>query len=76
MQYGENRKEATQAEICEICKKRKATEYDHIEPVGSRPRIPHGLGEYAERMLYLKCQALCKQCHKKKTDRERKRRKK
>jgi len=89
LQYGENRKLQYNKAIvfvgidkgrhCDICKQFKLKDQldiDHIKPVGSRPRKWEDLGKYAEVMFERQCQALCKSCHKQKTDGERKRRKK
>jgi 5-methylcytosine-specific restriction endonuclease McrA len=73
LQYGLNRKLAKR--LCNVCNKIDGTEIDHIEPVGSRPHIPQGFGDYIERMIYIPCQRLCKQCHLKKTNEERAKRK-
>lgn len=74
LQYGTNRK--LPEGMCASCNKREGTEIDHIEPVGSRPRIPQQFGGYIERMLYIECQRLCKPCHLEKTNKERANRKK
>lgn len=73
LQYGTNRK--LPEGLCENCHKRDGVEIDHIEPVGPRPRVPNDFGLYIERMMYIKCQRLCKQCHLIKTNAERKKRK-
>jgi hypothetical protein len=75
LQYGEGRKNVKNPEVCFKCGD-PATEIDHIEPVGSRPRVFHDLGEYVEKMFYRPCQALCKKCHLDKTRLEREKRKK
>ena len=64
--YGENRKEAKLHTECELCGE-PASEIDHIDPVGARPRIPEHLVGYWYRMFYNKCQALCGKCHTLKT---------
>jgi len=74
LQYGQNRKYMKNSDICFKCGD-PAEEWDHIEPVGSRPRVFQDLGTYAERMFGSPCQALCKVCHLEKTKRERERRK-
>lgn len=77
LQYGENRD--ILRGVCSRCRlaARPPVRYDidHIEPLGARPRRWEDLGDYTQKMFERKCQALCKPCHKEKTDRERKRRK-
>lgn len=70
MQYGENRK--LPAGLCIICNRRDGVEIDHIERVGARPRTIDTIVEYIKRMLFLKCQRLCKECHATKTKEDRK----
>ena len=72
-QYGENRR--IDKVKCEKCKKRRKLQIDHIKPMGPYPRVSYNFSNYIFRMFYFGCQALCKPCHKKKTDAERKRRK-
>lgn len=72
MQYGENRKGLP--DMCAKCGWRQGEQRDHIIPLGPRPRVPHGIGEYFEKMLYTRCQNLCKNCHRRKTNEERKKR--
>ena len=72
-QYGENRKEID--ENCVVCGA-LGKDIDHIEPMGSRPRIWEEIGTYARRMFENLCQRLCKECHLIKTNLERQRRKK
>ena len=84
MHSGENRVEAyTKALVspralfyaCSQCAhifNRKQVDVDHIEGVGKRPRTFQELSAYAIRMFNLKCQVLCKDCHKNKTAKERK----
>lgn len=74
LQYGENRKSAKTAILCEQCTKQDAKEFDHIDPLGPRPRTFMSFGPWLEKMFTGKCQALCKACHNSKTKRERKRR--
>jgi len=71
MQYGENRKEAKAQERCNDCLQAPSTEYDHVVPLGPRPRITHSFGDWLESLFYSKCQGLCKKCHDKKTKNER-----
>lgn len=66
-QYGENRKAAKLFPFCAICKTNRATEVDHVEPVGPRPRDFPSLGVYCLRMFHLLCQPLCGSCHLRKT---------
>jgi 5-methylcytosine-specific restriction endonuclease McrA len=73
MQYSDIRKAISLNMVCVICGS-VAVEIDHIEPVGSRPLVLHELGEYAEKMFYSPCQALCKKCHYEKTQKQRKER--
>lgn len=73
LQYGTNRKDVPK--ICAGCKKEVDIQIDHVVPMGARPRSFDALGDYAKRMFENDCQALCKTCHKSKTDAERKRRK-
>lgn len=71
MQYGENRKN-----IVVKCSHKDADEIDHIIPLGPRPReIDDYLLVWLERLVNGRCELLCKKCHKKKTDIERKKRK-
>ena len=72
LQYGQNRK--LPEGVCNICTKSPGTEIDHVEPVGARPRIPQEFGDYIERMINVKCQRLCKECHYQKTTNEREKR--
>jgi hypothetical protein len=53
--------------LCAVCQKREIEEIDHIEPVGKRPYTIDDLVPYIKRMLGLKCQGLCRPCHKTKT---------
>lgn len=77
MQYGENRQiSRNECALCFSYSGDIKLDIDHIEPVGPRPRRFEYLWIYATRMFTLKCQALCKQCHVKKTKLERDRRKK
>jgi len=74
-QYGENRKVQDNLH-CAVCKESATKlDIDHIVPMGPRPRTWEDLGIYARRMFTIDCQALCKVCHKHKTDLERKGRK-
>lgn len=73
MQYGENRKTAKKIDRCEKCKKQKPEEWDHIEPLGPRPRRLGELPVWLSRMINDPCQALCKECHLQKTKLERQR---
>ncbi len=76
MQYGENRKEAqAKSQICQICQKEEATDWDHIIPMGPRPRSYDMLSSYAQRMVEGVCQGLCTKCHRTKTNEERQKRK-
>ncbi len=72
MQYGENRKEAQKIKPCQICKIKEAEEWDHVIPLGKRPRILKDLPRYLERLISERCQGLCRSCHLEKTARERK----
>jgi len=69
MQYGENRPYNLGTKIgytkCNLCGGR-AEEWDHIDPVGSRPYEIGDLPKYIARMLYGKCQPLCRLCNSKK----------
>ncbi len=77
MQYGENRKiDRHECASCGDLTHWEVLDLDHIKPMGPRPRAPEEFGDYIHRMFNNKCQALCKSCHKIKTDAERKRRKK
>jgi hypothetical protein len=69
MQYGENRpynlsaaKNWTKCNKCEL----RATEWDHIDPVGTRAYTLEELVPYMRRMIYGKCQPLCTPCNSKK----------
>ena len=73
LQYGENRKGLP--EKCFWCKLRKGIQIDHIEPLGTRPRIPADFCTYIDNMFTRKCQVLCKSCHRRKTNAETKKRK-
>ena len=76
LQYGENRTvEDFSCYKCGVDNTLGKLQIDHIKPIGSRPRKWSELGAYAESMFERKCQALCKKCHKEKTDNERKKRK-
>lgn len=76
LQYGENRLDLEyNCFQCGVDDTLGKLQIDHIKPLGSRPRTWNELGDYAKRMFENKCQALCKKCHKAKTDAERKRRK-
>lgn len=78
LQYGENRKvvyEASKIESelggamwrCNSCGiDFSSIEIDHIKPLGSRPRTSNQFGIWLQKLLYGKCQALCKECHLKK----------
>jgi hypothetical protein len=69
MQYGENRPYNLTAKHnqtrCAICGDR-ATEWDHIDPVGTRAYTIEELVPYIGRMIYGKCQPLCTTCNSKK----------
>jgi hypothetical protein len=71
MQYGENRPYNLSAEknytTCIRCKSR-AVEWDHVDPVGKRAYTLEDLVPYMKRMLYGKCQPLCRNCNAKKGD--------
>lgn len=90
LQYGENRTVAYfnatskikrhgmkyyECKHCDEVLKREHVDVDHVVPVGPRPRIWKGLGQYAKRMFSLDCQVICKLCHKRKTSEERQKRK-
>jgi len=75
MQYGENRKVAKAQAKCAVCNKRAAEQWDHIKPLGPRPRTLDELPKWLYTMIEGECQGLCKVCHRKKTDLERKKRK-
>lgn len=81
LQYGENRSQFKTGHDVLECMRCGETvglnaQIDHIKPLGARPRKWEELGKYAKAMFERECQALCKPCHKQKTDLERKRRKK
>ena len=71
MQYGENRsynlKSKSGTTKCAGCAKR-ATEWDHIIPVGARVYTIEDIPDYINRMLFNNCQPLCKKCNAKKAD--------
>lgn len=71
MQYGENRKEAQKDKVCQICRKLEAVEWDHVIPMGSRPRNYADFSSYISRMVQERCQGICKKCHQEKTVKER-----
>ena len=70
LQYGENRKH------CKLkCTHPNAKEVDHIIPLGPRPRaIDDYLLIWLDKMINGECELLCKDCHKTKTAKERKKR--
>ena len=72
LQYGENRH--LPEGCCVLCNREDGTEIDHIDAVGTRPRVPDEFGPYITKMFYGKCQRLGKKCHLKKTGEDRKRR--
>lgn len=69
MQYGENRPSNLSAvknwTKCARCEER-ATEWDHIDPVGTRPYEVDELPNYIRRMTLNQCQPLCTSCNSKK----------
>lgn len=67
MQYGENRTYnlKTTRITCMLCQER-ATEWDHIDPVGTRAYTIEDLVPYIKRMLFNECQPLCSDCNAKK----------
>lgn len=65
LQYGENRK--SRPTKCVLCKKRLATDCDHIVALGPRPRTTKDFRPWLESMIYSQTQWLCKTCHKEKT---------
>ena len=69
MQYGENRlydlKRVKNLTKCARCEE-WAAEWDHIDPVGTRAYTLAELEPYVSRMLYGKCQPLCRPCNAKK----------
>jgi hypothetical protein len=69
MQYGENRpynlKTKKGSYKCSLCDG-IATEWDHIDPVGTRAYTIEELVPYIKRMIYGKCQPLCTSCNSKK----------
>ena len=71
MQYGENRlynlKAKSAKTLCSFCNAR-ATEWDHVSPVGTRAYTIEELVPYIKKMLYGKCQPLCRPCNSKKSD--------
>lgn len=73
LQYGTNRNIGSGK--CNVCRIKEGTEIDHIEPVGKRFRAVDEITAYVNRMLFLRCQRLCKQCHLMKTKEERNARK-
>jgi hypothetical protein len=69
MQYGENRPYSLLSQKnytkCALCKS-QATEWDHVDPVGTRAYTIEELVPYIKRMLYGACQPLCTLCNSKK----------
>lgn len=66
-QYGENRKYNLKKikTKCVMCNKR-ATQWDHLTPVGRRPYTFDDIVPYIKRMLFEPCQPLCAECNRKK----------
>lgn len=74
--YSISYKAVKQEQFCVRCNKHvDYVEVDHVEPVGSRPRVFNQVSPWLERLFYLPLQGLCKQHHLEKTRAERKKRK-
>jgi len=89
MQYGENRKQAYEdatfdesplrgmyygCTMCNELMKKKEVEIDHEYPLGPRPRTFDDYSGWLEKLFEYYCVVLCKSCHRRKTNAERKRR--
>jgi len=68
-QYGENR--GPSRGVCSECKKQGKVQWDHIKPVGARPLKIQQIPAFWRKVFRTNCQALCKFCHKAKTETER-----